>query len=333
MRKEAMHKREMQESLMHGNVISGTKVGYQNNDRGSLSGRLSVRMLLSLILCTLLLFSSACANTGQGQNDAARSSGQAQDHGSGNSGGSSAEQNAAIINQIKERGFLVAGCKMDVPDLSLYDAETDSWSGLEVDLAYRTAAKIFDVTPEEAKEKKLVQLVGVTVADREDRLENGDVDCLFATYTITKDRADRFALSESYYTDYIGLMVRSSGDNPNSLGSGDIQSIADLDGKYIGVPRNATTRTDFMNYITTMNSIQVHPIFCEYEGYDVLFKALKNGNIDVMSVDVSILKGYVDSKTKILKDRFAGQNYGAAAKKENGKLIELINQVIEEGVS
>ena len=84
-----------------------------------------------------------------------------------------------------------------------------------------------------------------------------------------------------------------------------------------------------MNY-TTMNSIQVQPVFCEYEGYDVLFKALKNGSIDVMSVDVSILKGYVDGKTKILKDRFAGQNYVAAAKKENGQLIEVINQVIDE---
>ena len=284
-------------------------------------------MLLFFILCSLLVLCSACGNPGQNQGNGTGSPGQNQDSGNGESTGT--EQNTAVLDQIRERGFLTAGFKTDVPDLSLYDAGTDSWSGLEVDLAYRTAARIFDVTPEEAREKKLVHLVGVTAADREEKLENGNVDCLFATYSINKERAERFALSNSYYTDYIGLMVRSSGDNPESLGSGDINSIADLDGKYIGVCRNTTTRKDFMNY-TTMNSIQVQPVFCEYEGYDVLFKALKKGSIDVMSVDVSILKGYVDGKTKILKDRFAGQNYVAAAKKENGQLIEVINQVIDE---
>ncbi|MCM1273567.1 MAG: adhesin, partial [Clostridium sp.] len=55
---------------------------------------------------------------------------------------------------------------------------------------------------------------------------------------------------------------------------------------------------------------------------------LKEGNIDVMSVDVSILNGYVDNTTVILGDRFGGQHYGAAVKKENVRLLEFINQAI-----
>jgi putative glutamine transport system substrate-binding protein len=219
---------------------------------------------------------------------------------------------------------------MDVPDLGFYDSETDTWSGLETELAWQTAADLFEVSVEEAKEKKLVHFVGVTVADREDKLEAGEVDCLFATYTITKERAERFALSNSYFTDYIGLMVKTSGEDSNSVGSSDIKSIANLDGKYIGVPRNATTREDFLNYINTMNTITISPIFCEYDSYETLYKALMDGNIDVMSVDVSILNGYKTSKTKILPDRFAGQNYGAAVTKENALLMDVINQAIEE---
>ena len=237
-----------------------------------------------------------------------------------------------FIKSIKERGKLIVGCKMDVPGLGLYDKETDSWSGLEVELAYKTAGLIFGVSSDEAKEKGLVEIKGVTVADREETLENGDIDCMIATYTITKERGERFTLSDSYYTDYVGLMVRYSGGDKdlNSLGSGDIRSIADLDGKYVGVPRNATTREDFLNYINTMNTIKVSPIFCEYESYDQLFTALKKGNIDVMSVDVSILNGYVDSSTKILDARFAGQHYGAAVKNENANLINYINKAIME---
>lgn len=240
------------------------------------------------------------------------------------------EVNGQFIDEIKERGYLLAGCKMDVPDLSFYDEETGTWSGLEVELAYQTAAKIFQVGVDEAKEQNLVKFVGVTVADREEKLENKEADCLFATYTITDERKQKFAFSESYYTDYIGLMVKTAGDDPNSLGSSEIRSIADLDGKKIGVAKNATTRKTFLNYMDTMNSVKTAPVFLEYKSYEALFSALKKGDIDVMAVDVSILNGYVDQSTKILSDRFGGQHYGAAVRKEDAVLLDYINEALEE---
>ena len=237
--------------------------------------------------------------------------------------------NEGFIDEIKERGYLLAGCKTDVPGLSFYDEDTDTWSGLEVELAYQTAANLFEVRVDEAKEQGLVQFTGVTVADREEKLENKEVDCLFATYTITDERKQRFAFSDSYYTDYIGLMVKTSGENPNSLGTSDIRSIADLDGKKIGVPKNATTRKTFLNYMDTMNNIKTAPLFFEYRSYEALFAALKEGTIDVMAVDVSILNGYVDSSTTILNDRFGGQHYGAAVRKENAKLLDYVNEAVK----
>lgn len=234
--------------------------------------------------------------------------------------------NEAFIDEIKDRGYLIVGCKTDVPDLSFYDEATDTWSGLEIELAYQTAAKLFEVSTEEAKD--YVKFVGVTVADREEKLASHEIDCMLATYTITDERKEKFAFSDSYYTDYIGLMVKKTVEDSNSLGSSGIKSVADLDGKYIGVPRKATTREAFLNYIDTMNTVKVTPIFCEYEGYGVLFKALKDGNIDVMAVDVSILNGYVDDTTTILNSRFGGQHYGAAVCKENALLLNYINEAI-----
>lgn len=270
-------------------------------------------------LCCMLLGLSAC---GRGETDLSEAATK-----------ETVKINEKYVDEIRKQGYLTVGCKMDVPELSFYDSQADIWSGLEVELAYQTAANLFEVSVEEAKEQELVEFVGVTVADREEKLEAGEVDCLFATYTITEERQERFAFSESYYTDYIGLMVNTSGDNPNSLGTGEIRSLADLDGKYIGVPRNATTRETFLQYIDTMNTLKVSPIFCEYESYEALFKALKDGNIDVMSVDVSILNGYVDHTTTILGDRFGGQHYGAAVKKENVRLLDIINETIGAEVS
>lgn len=144
------------------------------------------------------------------------------------------EAQKECLEEIRNRGYLTAGCKTDVPGLSFYDTQTDTWSGLEVELAWQTAAKLFEVSIDEAKEQQLVRFTGVTVADREEQLESGKVDCLFATYTITEERKQKFAFSDSYYTDYIGLMVRASAEDANSLGSSDIRSIADLDGKKSG---------------------------------------------------------------------------------------------------
>lgn len=239
------------------------------------------------------------------------------------------EVNKNIVKDIKARGQLVVGCKTDVPNLGWYESDTDRWEGLEVDLAYATAAKIFDRTVEEVKAEGLVKLVPVTVADREEKLQDGSIDIMMATFTITDARKQTYALSDPYYKSYIGIMVNYNGSDSNSLGTGDIRSLSDLDGKYIGIPRNATTREDFISYLDMMNTVKVSPIFSEYDSYPTIYKALKNGNVDAMAVDISILKGYETSSTKILDIKFKPQNYGAAVMPQNAPLIDYVNDAIE----
>lgn len=234
--------------------------------------------------------------------------------------------NESYLEELKEKGQIVVGVKTDVPELSYYDEKTGEWSGLEVELAYNIGCELFGVNRSELGDK--VKLVGVTVADREEKLRNGDIDLMLATYTKTKERAKEFALSDSYYTSYIGLMVRYTPEDSNSLGTKNIKSLADLDGKIVGVAKNSTTRDDMVNYIATANQLKVTPQFAAYASYNALYEALKRGDIDVIAVDVSILNGYDDASTKILPDRFAGQHYGAAVLPENAKLLDVVNKVI-----
>lgn len=234
--------------------------------------------------------------------------------------------NQSYVDELKKRGKLKVGVKTDVPELSYFDKETGEWSGLEVELAYNIGCELFNCNRDELGDR--VELVGVTVANREEKLQNGDIDLMIATYTINEERAKKFALSDSYYMSYIGLMVRYTPEDLNSLGTTNIKSLADLDGKIVGVAKNSTTRKDMLNYISTANQLKVTPQFVSYGSYEALYKALKKGDIDVMAVDVSILNGYNDSTTKILKDRFAGQHYGAAVLPENAKLLDVVNKVI-----
>lgn len=234
--------------------------------------------------------------------------------------------NESYVQELKKKGKLVVGVKTDVPELSYYDEETGEWSGLEVELAYNIGCELFGVNRIELGNK--VELVGVTVANREEKLQNGEIDLMLATYTINEERAKKFALSDSYYMSYIGLMVRYTPEGNNSLGSDNIKSLANLDGKIVGVAKNSTTRKDMLDYINTANQLKVSPQFATYGSYEALYKALKRKDIDAIAVDVSILKGYDDASTQILPDRFAGQHYGAAVLPQNAQLLDIVNKVI-----
>lgn len=233
------------------------------------------------------------------------------------------------IQDIIDRGYLIVGVKTDVPGFGYYDAKTKEYSGMEIDLSYQIAAKIFDTTPEKAKTEKLVQFEKATVDNRSTLLVEHSVDLVIATFTITKDRQETFLFSDSYYSDYIGLMVKKNKADESSLGTNAITSIHKLDGKKIGVAKNADTRSHMLLYFKQRN-YNIAPYFMEYSTYAQLYKALKDGDIDAFAVDTSILNGYLDDSLTILPDRFSEQKYGVAAPNDSKGLIDAVNIVIDE---
>ncbi|MDO4458812.1 MAG: transporter substrate-binding domain-containing protein [Clostridia bacterium] len=227
-----------------------------------------------------------------------------------------------IIDDIIDRGCLVVGVKTDVPDLCLYDETTGSYEGLEADIAYSTAAKIFSVSLHEAVDRNLVEFVPVTVNDREEKLRWGQIDLMLATYTITAERAEKFSLSDSYYTDYIGVMVLKNRD--------DLIGLKSLDGKRIGVVKNTTAEDHMTEYIEKNDDLDIEPYFFEYKDYDHTREALDSKEIDAMAADLSVLNGYVDEKSRILENSFVGQHYAGAVKNENAILLQFVNKSIAE---
>ncbi|MCC8150309.1 MAG: transporter substrate-binding domain-containing protein [Lachnospiraceae bacterium] len=233
------------------------------------------------------------------------------------------------IQEIRDRGYLIVACTDDVPGFGYYNEETGTYEGGEIDLAYYIAAKVFDVSCEEAEEDGLVQFQPVEASQREQVLTDGEADYVIATYTITEERAEQVDFSDSYYTSEIGLMINKTDVDEEYLDEPDIDSVADLDGEIIGVISGSTTRDDFLSYIQ-LCGISVNPVFFEYSAYDDLDQALTQGDIDVFCVDVSILDDYLTDARTILSDRFAAQDYGVAAQQGRDGLIEAANAVIAE---
>ena len=227
---------------------------------------------------------------------------------------------SADVQKIKDAGVLKVGTKVDVPKFGLQNTATGEMEGFEVDLAYEIAGKIFGCTAAEAKEKKLVAFQGVTAKTRGPLLDNGEVDLVIATYTITEERKESWNFSDPYYTDAVGLLV---------LKDSGITSCADLDGKIIAVSQGSTTKKVFQEYLDKQG-IDVKPEFEEFDGYPSMAAALSAKNVDVFSVDRAILAGYNDDTTIILEDRFAEQDYGVASKLDNKGLAALVNEDVTD---
>ena len=227
---------------------------------------------------------------------------------------------SADVQKIKDAGVLKVGTKVDVPKFGLQNTATGEMEGFEVDLAYEIAGKIFGCTAAEAKDKKLLAFQGVTAKTRGPLLDNGEVDLVIATYTITEERKESWNFSDPYYTDAVGLLV---------LKDSGITSCADLDGKIIAVSQGSTTKKVFQEYLDEQG-IDVKPEFEEFDGYPSMAAALSAKNVDVFSVDRAILAGYNDDTTIILEDRFAEQDYGVASKLDNKGLAALVNEVVTD---
>lgn len=241
--------------------------------------------------------------------------------GGDSAGSGSSENSASKLEAIKSRGKLNCGVKADVLGYGYLNTETNEYEGLEIDLCYQVAAAVLGVTYEEAKEKGLCEFTTVTPKTRGPLIDNDSLDIVCATYTITDERKEDWDFSDPYRTDYVGIMImKSSG----------MTSMADLDGKIIGVSQGSTTKDAILTMLED-EGIDATPEFKEYADYPSINSALESGNIDAFAMDRSTLNTYMNDQKELLQPEieFGEQNYGIASKK-GSDLSEVVNDTVNE---
>ncbi|MCF2621931.1 transporter substrate-binding domain-containing protein [Collinsella tanakaei] len=242
--------------------------------------------------------------------------------GGGSDGGNGSSSDATSkLQTIKDRGKLAAGVKADVLGYGYLNTETNEYEGLEIDLCYQVAAAVLGVSYDEAKEQKLVEFTTVTPKTRGPLIDNDTLDIVCATYTITDERLEDWDFSDPYRTDHVGIMImKSSG----------MSSMADLDGKIIGVSQGSTTKDAILTMLED-EGIDATPEFKEYADYPSINSALESGNIDAFAMDRSTLNTYMNDQKELLQPEieFGEQNYGIATKK-GSDLSEVVNETVNE---
>ncbi|MBK3495903.1 transporter substrate-binding domain-containing protein [Viridibacillus sp. YIM B01967] len=215
-----------------------------------------------------------------------------------------------VLQTIKDNDKIVFGVKNDSNLFGLKNPSTGDIEGFDIDIAKEIAKSILgDASKVEFKE--------VTSKTRIPMLQNGDIDAIIATMTISVERKKEVDFSDVYFQAGQSLLVKKGSK---------IKSIDDIDNstKVIAVKGS----TSAQNIREKAPKAQV----LEFENYAEAFTALKAGKGDTLTTDDAILYGMADQDNnyELVGGQFTDEPYGIAAKKGNTKLVEAINKALTE---
>ena len=209
-----------------------------------------------------------------------------------------------------ETGKIRIGIKFDQPGLGFKKSGT--YVGFDVDVA-KYIAKSLGYSEDQIIWKEAPS------KQREAMLQNGDVDMILATYSITDDRKRVVSFAGPYFVAGQDLLIRKDETGINGP--------QDLNGKRLcsvtGSTSAVTVKEQFASKVQLM----------EQPGYAECATALLSGIVDAVTTDDIILAGLASAsrgRLRVVGKPFTVERYGVGIKKGDTKLASQINNAITE---
>ena len=228
--------------------------------------------------------------------------------------GCAAKKDSSVVDKAKNDKKLTIGVKFDQPGLGQKQPD-GSVKGFDVDVATYIAKKL-------GVDAKNITWKEARSAYRDSFAQNGTVDMVIATYSITADRMKKVTFGGPYYVAHQDVMVR--GDD-NS-----IKTLADIKGKKICAVQGSVSWKNITDGTNKLNQ-KVDAKTVPANGYDDCITKLKGHSVDVVSTDNAILAGFAareGSAVKVVNIPFTDEKYGVGIKKGDTKSCEAINKAI-----
>lgn len=217
---------------------------------------------------------------------------------------------------LNESGSVKIGVKFDQPGLGYKDpAKGDTPEGFDIEVAKYVASKL-------GIEASSIEWVEAVSANREPFLQNGTVDLVIASYSITDKRKEVVGQAGPYYVTGQQLLVAKDDDS--------IKGPEDLTGKGVcSVDGSTSIKTVAEKFGASPKPAGT---------YSECVQALLNGTVDAVTTDGSILLGYAaenPDKLKVVGEAFSEERYGIGYKKDDADMCEFltdsINEMIDDG--
>ncbi|WP_301187082.1 glutamate ABC transporter substrate-binding protein [Corynebacterium stationis] len=231
-------------------------------------------------------------------------------------GGSSGDSDG-LLSSI-ESGNVTLGTKFDQPGLGLREPD-GSMTGLDVEVATYV---VNSIAAENGWDEPSIDWRETPSAQRETLIQNGEVDMITATYSINPGRSESVNFGGPYLLTHQALLVQDSNNEINGLD--------DLEGKILC---SVTGSTPAQKVKEALPTVQLQ----EYDTYSSCTEALRQGNVDAMTTDATILNGYAAQSpgnfrvVELEKDGepFTNEYYGIGLAKDDTEGTDAINTALE----
>ncbi|AUY49626.1 glutamate ABC transporter substrate-binding protein [Streptomyces sp. CB01881] len=221
---------------------------------------------------------------------------------------SDAKVDSTVFTEAKKRGQLIIGAKADQPFLGFEDVASGDRSGFDIEIAKMIAADL-GFTPQQIKWVTLVS------SQREPAISKGQIDFYVGTYSINDERKKSVSFAGPYYIAGQDLLVKS--DNTAITGPESVNG------------KNVCTATGS----TSIKNIQQYsPKITQFDTYSACVEKLMSGEVDAVTTDDAILKGYASKfapKLKVVGKPFTKENYGIGLNKDDAALRTAISDSIK----
>jgi glutamate transport system substrate-binding protein len=221
-------------------------------------------------------------------------------------------EGSPTFQAMQQRGKVIMGVRNDQPGLGFQDATTGQYSGFDVEIARLVAAQL-GFGPDKIEYKV------VPSAAREDTIERGEIDYMVGTYTINDNRKQRVSFAGPYYVAGQSLLVRS--DDTAITGKDTLKGK-----KVCSVTGSTPIQRVKDQQLTEPENI------VEFQTYSQCVDQLLNTQVDVVTTDDAILKGFAaqqPDKLKVVGETFSTEPYGIGLKKDDTALRNKINDILQ----
>ena len=213
--------------------------------------------------------------------------------------------------ELADAGEINVGVRFDQPGLGFKGGTDDIPSGFDVEMAKLLVADLC-IDPEDTGAVNYEE----TISDnRELYLQEGRVDIVAASYSITEERRALVGQAGPYFLTGQQVLVREDSD---------VESIEDLQGEEVCSASGSTS----LENVTAEGAVGVPA-----DTYSICAEQVADGSVPAMSTDGSILLGLAaqyDGELKVVGPEFSEERIGLGYPKESPEMCEWINGVIQE---
>lgn len=215
--------------------------------------------------------------------------------------------------ELADAGEITIGVKYDQPGIGFLEPGADAPEGMDIEMGRIIAAGLgIDDDGIEWKQ---------TISDnREPFLQDGTVDMVLASYSITDDRRTVVGQAGPYYVTGQQLLVRTEDAET-------ITAPEDTEGKKVCSVTGSTSLQRMED------EFGAEPV--PFDTYSECVDQLENGTVDAVTTDGAILLGYAaenPDEIQVVGDAFSEERYGIGYSLDDTEMCQFITDTVQEAM-